>query len=412
VEIMTDTLSSRYSLGGGSSSANPQCAESTLKSFDTMMADPVACGFFRQFAKRNFCAENLDFYVAVQLYKDKHALLRAAPHNTDAKGAAAGDDAALPSAYRVPTMHTVGELERNTQSLSTYTASETGTSSVCSSLDDDFLDVPEDLSNEALRQLAVKIYHRFVSDDSPEQVSLSAVARKGVEQLTNNDDVAFQMPLGAYDVAMKEIKLSLKRDMFRRFKEATEFQRCQAFQQMLENPPPVEKTNPMQSIVDAGQLPEDLHFGFSLKQILNDRHMYSTFYEFLNKRHCAENLLCWRYIQIYKLLYHRGDEENVRRAGVIYSLFIHENARYEVSVRSIDRNQIGYRISQPTSKIFRAVERACYHQLRVGQFPLFKASGEYISLRSKLQTLKDLQEEEEKQNKQAETAPDKCCVIF
>ena len=390
------------------SSANPQmAAEGTLKQFDSMMADPVACGYFRQFAKRNYCSENLDFFVAVQMYKDKHNMWSEIEESKKKLGeshsqrTASGNSNSLLSAYKVPTFAGVQALESENRGVgSNEDLSATGTNSVCSSLDDEFVETTDDVSNDALRLLAVAIHTKYVDDNSPEQVSLSANARFSLEKLLQ-EELTPIMPADGYDVALSEIKTSLKRDMFPRFEGCSEYMNCMSLQDIIAKPPPIEKNSPTMSLVDTNEITEDKDYQFSLREVLGDRHLYGVFHDYLMSRHCAENLLCWRYVQLYKMLYNRGTavdrEINVQRAWNIYALFLHPGSPLEVSVKSLDRHQIAYRLCQPSSKIFRAVERSCMAQLRQGQFPLFKTSDVYANLSRQLQEIKYLKTEEQKQ---------------
>ena len=132
---------------------------------------------------------------------------------------------------------------------------------------------------------------------------------------------------------------------------------------------------------------------FTLDMILSDRYLFARFLSFLQKRYCPETLLCYRSLQLFRLLYrdwaneHGGivsspddfnDSPIERLSWTVAIFYFSKGASLEVPVMlsSTYVRHLGYKLANPTINLFSKVELACYRVLKCELYPEFAASDE------------------------------------
>ena len=151
---------------------------------------------------------------------------------------------------------------------------------------------------------------------------------------------------------------------------------------------------PTTSLLDDKELSEQLIIGrlvISLDIILSDRYLFQRFFDFLQKRYCPETLLCYRSLQLFRLMFrdwaseHGGkvnspdestDSPIERLSWTIAMYFLTHGSDVEVPVHLTKTyySHLSYRMAKPTVNMFSKVERACYDALKSELLPDFFAS--------------------------------------
>jgi hypothetical protein len=130
---------------------------------------------------------------------------------------------------------------------------------------------------------------------------------------------------------------------------------------------------------------------FTLDVVLSDRYLFERFLTYLKKRYCPETLLCYRSLQLFRLIYcdwaneHGGrvnspdessDSPIERLSWTVAMFFLSRGVSLEVPVRlsTTYMRHLSYKMANPTVNLFSKVERACYGILKRDLFVEFAAS--------------------------------------
>ena len=153
---------------------------------------------------------------------------------------------------------------------------------------------------------------------------------------------------------------------------------------------------PTTSLLDDKELSQQLVQGklpMSLDNILSDRYLFQKFFDFLQKRYCAETLLCYRSLQLFRLMFrdwavdHGGkvnspdehtDSPIERLSWTVGVYFLSHGSDVEVPINLSKTyyRHLSYRMANPTVNMFSKVEQACYNILKADLLPEFLAKEE------------------------------------
>uniref|UniRef100_K3X4P2 RGS domain-containing protein n=1 Tax=Globisporangium ultimum (strain ATCC 200006 / CBS 805.95 / DAOM BR144) TaxID=431595 RepID=K3X4P2_GLOUD len=264
---------------------------------DDIISNPVSCGYLLDFCQKGYCAENLNFFMAVDKFKDECALLdfRDPESVTTCKEMAdriwqdylslnSPNEVSLPSQDREQTMERMkkpGEFRGK------------------------LFDVA---MQDAIKTLQKDTLQRFLN--SPQYNEMSA-------KVTQVHDLMVKKALevdGAYQIDMPT-KTTLTDDKIASTKE------------------------------------------FSLDDILNDKILFSEMLEYLEKKFKAENLKCARQIRRFEELALEKKADDLKSfAWDVYLYFIAPGSPYEVSCTNLDRKSVQLRLGCPIKSMFEPIK--------------------------------------------------------
>lgn len=271
---------------------------------ENLIDDPVGCGYLLRFCIRQFSAENLNFIIEVNRYREVfyqiHSIIQVPEWNLswqelDLK---ITKNHFSPERLGFTLTQLVHELKKGDMNVK--------------------WSIYDRLCEEADKRLQ-KIWSTFISNDAETQICLST------EVLANTmrriSQVSVYGPEVLTEACFDPIK-TLRGDILPRFKKSDLCQTLEQRRLECQQLPPASAltvTPPSNklSTYDEGR---DMIVTrrFTLEEIVSKGLLYAEFEEFLKRRVCVENLYCYRLIAIYEEHFDAKDFDTCNELGRLH----------------------------------------------------------------------------------------------
>lgn len=320
------------------------------QNFDAIILNPICLGYLLQFCTDEHNAENVNFLLAVDEYKDVYTLDRA------------------------ETWQSFDEIDKRLQSAGALDSTKNSLSDAkWPSLADKTL---------ALDKID-KIVQKYLRNDASSQVCISEPL---IKQTLKRINLLHLYGPTVFEESLREPIKTIKKDILPRFLVSDIFRNMIANVSSCEPTPPSAadfKVPPPDSRLLTISSLESLNFmrRFDLDEVLNCLQLYNEFLAFLQKRVSSENLICVRMIDIFEDLMMRGEEDmNAgRQAWKIYQYFVAPGSAFEVSIHHIHRKHVSLNMAVCKKGMFHHIRRSVYATLK-GFFKSFTQTDAYCSL--------------------------------
>ena len=321
---------------------------------DTLVSNPLCCGYLLQFCEAQHNSENVRFYLEVDEYRDMYA---------------ADKDKNLWEYGFEEVDNQVKFLESGVDDLEMKNILNNGLWP--SSFD----------KAVALRKIDV-ILVKYLNNDSTSQVCISDPL---IEKTMKRIKLLHLYGPEVFAEATREPIKTMKKDILPRFLASDGFRRMIANVSSCEpTPPPASdlKVPPPESWLLTISSIEDLPDSrkFQLDEVLNCLQLYNEFLSFLRQRVSSENLICVRMIDIFEeLIFNSELKEASKQAWKIYQYFVAPGAAYEVSIHHIHRKHVMLEMAEPKKGMFSRIRHSVYETLH-SSFDTFKSTAQYKML--------------------------------
>eukprot|EP01041_Mallomonas_annulata_P010736 gene10736-22430_t len=326
-----------------------------------ILGHSISCGYLLQFCNSEHNAENLNFAMEIDKFKDKHQ---------------------DPTCWKKTWL--ILDAELNIKNL----AKDLKTKGDC--LDGHSAEWPSrNVQRESISFDIQTIWDQFLSNDSSTQICLSLECLRRTQFRINNLHAYGTEVFG--EALIDPIK-TINRDILPRFMKSTIYRNLNVRLAHVDPLPlaaTLEVAAPANSFLDddAFMANADSH-SYTLDEILNDKYLYEAFLDYLKAQFCPENLLCVRMIQIFEDLL---AEKNIIGANdqswEIYKYFIAPGSAFEVSCHSRVRKDIMLSLSKNAPGDFDKVRKAAYTML-TANFASFQSTSNYTELTAYLRKTK------------------------
>jgi len=292
------------------------------KTLVAVLRDPVACGFFKANCEACFSDENISFWIKSNELKALHNVDGSVPKENAAK----------------------------------------------------------------IKETVKEIYETYIVDDSSKWLSLPASIS---QPLLKNMSVAKKETYTLFNKAMDKTLQCLNHDVLPRFLASAQFRELESMYAKInagELKVEIEGETP-EVVTVIGQIDlRDENFTPSLEQALKDQFILDEFVEEAKRRHCAESILCWRDIQLYKFRFDKKKRplEVKSRAWHIFTTYLIPMSKYEISYNSLERNDLALQLANPAKDTFDKVENSCLKLIKHDLWPTFMESKAFKSLANML----------------------------
>ncbi|KAJ0404618.1 hypothetical protein ATCC90586_001187 [Pythium insidiosum] len=264
---------------------------------DDIISNPISCGYLLDFCQKSYCAENLNFFMAVDKFKDECGLL-------------------------------------------------------------DFRD-PEAVTT--CKEMADKIWADYLSLNSPNEVSLPSEDRnetmermkKPAEYRSKLFDVALQDAVKTLqkDTLGRFLKSPQYTEMQNKVLAVHEMIKAKAF----DNEGSYHIDVPLKTSLADDKIASTKEF--PLDEILNDKILFTEMLDYLEKKFKAENLKCARQIRRFEELALEKKSDDLKEfAWNLYLYFIAPGSPYEVSCTNLDRKSVQLRLGCPIKTMFEPIK--------------------------------------------------------
>ncbi|KAL0590293.1 hypothetical protein ABG067_001540 [Albugo candida] len=293
-------------------------------SIDDIVQNPISCGYLLDFCQKQYCAENLNFFMAVDKFKDQCAIL-------------------------------------------------------------DFRD-PE--AAVTCKNLAETIWAEFLSTNSPSEVSLPSedrlitmerlkfpgVYRQNLFEVAVKDAVKTLQK----DTLGRFLKSPQFKDMESVFRAALEKMSTDTLEDAaFDNDLPTKIVLTEERINSSSE--------YSLDEILNDKILFQEMLEYLENKFKAENLKCTHHILRFEHLADRKIGDDLKAyAWNIYLYFLAPGSPFEVSCTALDRKFAQLRLGCPERSMFQPIKDSTLAVLKQDVKPFCSQLGQKV-LKEKLE---------------------------
>ncbi|CEG35162.1 regulator of g-protein signaling 6-like isoform x1 [Plasmopara halstedii] len=259
---------------------------------DDIISNPISCGYLLDFCQKQYCAENLNFFMAVDKFKDECGLL-------------------------------------------------------------DFRD-PE--SVQSCKEMADQIWADFLSLNSPNEVSLPSDDREQTQERMNRPgeyrgklfDVAMQDAIKTLqkDTLMRFLKAQQYTEMASKVLAVHEL----IVKKVLDSDNSYQIDLPKVTTLTDEKIAKG---NFSLDEILDDKILFREMLDFLGKKFKSENLKCARQIRRFEEMALEMKADDLKDfAWNLYLYFIAPSSPFEVSCTNLDRKSVQLRLGCPIKSMF------------------------------------------------------------
>lgn len=274
---------------------------------DDIISNPISCGYLLDFCQKQYCAENLNFFMAVDKFKDECGLL-------------------------------------------------------------DFRD-PE--SVQSCKEMADQIWADFLSLNSPNEVSLPSDDRNQTQERMKRPgeyrgklfDVALQDAIKTLqkDTLMRFLKAQQYTEMASKVTAVHN----SIVKKELDSDNSYQIDFPTVTTLTDEKIAKG---NYSLDEILDDKILFREMLDFLGKKFKAENLKCARQIRRYEELASQMKGDELKNfAWSLYLNFIAPSSPFEVSCTNLDRKSVQLRLGCPTKSMFEPIKENTMLVLRQDQ---------------------------------------------
>mmetsp|Transcript_154 Transcript_154/g.187 ORF Transcript_154/g.187 Transcript_154/m.187 type:complete len:406 (-) Transcript_154:754-1971(-) len=321
------------------------------QSIEAIIMNPICLGYLLQFCTEEHNAENVNFLLAVDEYKDVYTLDRA-------------------------------EIWQSFDEIDKRVLSADALNSVTNSFSHG---IWPSLADKALALDKIeKIVQKYLRNDASSQVCISEPL---IKQTLKRINLLHLYGPTVFEESLREPIKTMKKDILPRYLVSEIFRKMVANVSSCEPTPPSAadlKVPPPDSRLLTISSLESLNYmrRFDLDEVLNCLQLYNEFLSFLRERVSSENLICVRMIDIFEDLMTRGEEESSiagRQAWKIYQYFVAPGSAFEVSIHHIHRKYVMLGLAVPKKGMFHHIRRSVYETLK-GFFKAFMQTDTYCSL--------------------------------
>ncbi|KAG1687010.1 hypothetical protein DVH05_005750 [Phytophthora capsici] len=263
---------------------------------DDIISNPVSCGYLLDFCQKQYCAENLNFFMAVDKFKDECGLL-------------------------------------------------------------DFRD-PE--SVQSCKEMADQIWADFLSLNSPNEVSLPSDDREQTQERMKRPgefraklfDVAMQDAIKTLqkDTLMRFLKAPQYTEMATKVSAVHEM----IVKKVFDSDSSYQVDLPTVTTLTDEKIAKG---NFSLDDILGDKILFREMLDYLEKKFKAENLKCARQIRRFEEMALQMKADDLKDfAWNLYLYFIAPGSPFEVSCTNLDRKSVQLRLGCPIKTMFEPIK--------------------------------------------------------
>lgn len=326
---------------------------------ETVIMNPLCCGYLLQFCEGQHNSENVRFFLEVDEFRDMFAA------DKD-KDIWLNDFEEIDNRVKyleADDIRRISDIERPKSALRHGT---------WPSQSDKYA---------ALKKIDI-ILNKYLNNDSSSQVCISDPL---IEQTMKRINLLHLYGPEVFEEATREPIKTMKKDILPRFLAS------QIFRKMIVNvasceptPPPASqlKVPPPRSWMLTASTIDDFPESrvFQLDEIIHCMHLYNEFIAFLRKRVNSENLICVRMIDIYDG-YTSTDEFQLAEAQAwkIYQYFVAPGSAFEVSIHHIHRKHVMLGMANPKPGMFDKMRHSVYGTLKV-DFERYKLTDQYFKM--------------------------------
>ena len=319
-----------------------------------ILSHPISCGYLLVFSEAEHNAENLNFIMEVDRFKDQYS---------------------DPSCWSRDWITIDNELRLQNGKDNQTPSEARWTSRV--------------VNREAMLADIKEVWEAYLSDDSPNQICLSTEILRRTKNRIDNLHLYGTEVFG--EALLDPIK-TINRDILPRFMKSETYRVLNShlasadplpLASTLNVPPPNSTYIEDESFMDL----IDTHV-FTLDDLMNDKYLYDEFLGYLRRQYSSENLLCVRMINLFEDLIANRDLTNANiQAWEIYKYFVAPGSAFEVSCSFRVRKEVMLSLSKSSSGDFDKVKRSAVLMLNAN-FESFQATPEYAGLRTLLKVKK------------------------
>lgn len=331
---------------------------------------PISCGYLLVFSEVEHNAENLNFIMEIDRFKDQYS-----DHTCWNKDWI--------------TIDTELKLIQKAKADAKSESSEDGKDAGDSSNKDENRWPSRIFTRDAMNRDIESIWENYLSDDSPNQICLSTeILRKTRKRIDNLHLYGTEV----FGEALLDPIKTINRDILPRFMKSETY-RVLNSHLAAADPLPLASTLvvpvPETSLIDNDEAMDALESRvFTLDDMLFDRYLFEEFLAYLKLQYSSENFLCVRMIHIFE--YHISTKDTAaanHQAWEIYKYFVAPGSAFEVSCSFRVRKEVMLSLSQSSPTDFEKVKRSAILMMNVN-LDAFKATPEYAALKSLLRTKK------------------------
>lgn len=325
---------------------------------ESLIGHPICCGYLLKFCQSEYNAENLNFLLEVDEFRDSFVV------DVDVW------------------LDTWREVDERVNFLT-------------DAIDVELMDEvwPSAANKQATFSRINALMAKFIVDDAPEQVCIpEELIRKTKKRIC-----LFHLygPELFEEACLDPIK-TLRKDTLPRFIRSPFYTSMIHLVASCDPPPliceiaihPPDSTQLLSS-GPLAQFPKSRKY--QLDEVISCGPMYEQFMEYLEKNMCAENLKCVRMIAIFESLMaqaqSQGDEDvddtaavaAIQHAWDVFRFFVASGSAYEVSCHHLVRKRVMLTLASPVPGMFDAVRKSALDTLG-GNFDAFRRSPAYDKL--------------------------------
>ena len=293
--------------------------------FDDIVSSPVHSGFFRAFARREYCAENLNFLIACRLWHGRRT------SEKGNHGASSFAKMLKREVHEIIKKHCMHDAEEQ----------------IC-------------LSDTVLKRLLGEVYGDDViaattrSMKSTGRLSLESFDSNGSESSPDKKKMLLPFP-DVFDAALKEVLAALRLDMFPRFTISKEMEMLSSL--LREDKPEAGIDDIIAKMGMLELLPSGagLSPGISMNQdiALQNRRLTEELIRHAAKSHSADvALLVISGLSFEKNFDGWGTKRRMASAFFMYESFMLPDSPFEVAGSVEEKDRIGFQVAEPESSMF------------------------------------------------------------
>jgi Regulator of G protein signaling domain len=340
-----------------------------------ILRNPVSCGYLLVFCEAEHNAENLNYVMEVDNFKDKFSDPTVWRKDKDWIKI---DNETNIKDYRDTRQH--GKISDNYFEFPSRVVPE--------------LEWPSRAVNQENMLLAIKnVWEEYLSDDSPTQICLSSeVLRKTKFRI---EHLHIYGPQVFGETLLDPIK-TIRRDILPRFMKSPIYRNLNTHLASTD-PLPIASSlvcpsPPVKLIFDDIFMSRLDSYSFILDDMLCDKYLFEQFLNFLKAQYSAENLLCVRMINIFEEKFGEGNVGVTNdQAWEVYKYFVAPGSAFEVSCSHPVRKRVMLSLGKSSANDFQDVKKSALVMLAV-KYESFQSSSTFAGLKQLLRNKKSIEQ--------------------
>lgn len=346
-EIQHDILTASSELG-----AQEYFSEVSDDAVDYWIDHPIRCGYLLAFCENQYCAENINFIMEIDRYRDFMVVDRDSWGKFNWKQ--------IDHSIGIST----GELRSSASSETKITAYRDGPEDLALGGEQDW--PSKIISRETVVEHVYFIWNKYLSDSAPHQICIPAKVlintKLRLEYLHIYGREVFQE-------ALIDPMKTLKRDVLPRFLASILYSKMLKYTHVIEGRLSPSSNFCLASPKDSkvfyfpeNQIKIEYLQTIELTELLKDYILYESFLKYLREIVSSENLLCARSIEIFRNLWDelpnlkKATEEIEDMAWTVYEYFVAPGSAFEISVENRRRKQVMQSLASPSRMMFYRIE--------------------------------------------------------